>query len=415
MKGLLHRIPDGTWWMLYSYLLGFGAQGLYVLVLARTLGAYQYGLFAGALALVTMLAALAGLGAGNVLVMETARDQARYPAQLGTALTYLGITLLPLAGFAVTFSWISSVELLPVLAPLILSELFFVRAYDFGLQSFQSHGELRNVAHFNVAASLSRLGLALTFAYFGGEDAAQWSWLYASVTVLIAIVILAVCIRRFGAPRIHGATLGTTWRIGIFFALGMASRSAINDADKFVLASVGMSADGGQYTASHRLVNMAFAPIQAMTYSSNATWFRDGLHGFEAVWRSVRRILPLVGGYVLVAVAVLTAALPIAIWLLGDGYYQVATMMPLLSLTLIGQALYTVFGDALMGVGRQRARSIAQAVVAVVVTAANLILVPRFGWHASAAIAITASLFLGCCLAAVFFYGLLRERRKDSE
>lgn len=415
IRRFLNRVPAGAWWMLYSYVLGFGVQGAYVLVLARTLGAEQYGLFSGALALVTMLSALAGIGAGNVLVMRTARDRSRYAPQLATAITYVFISLPFLALLAIMLTRGSERGMLAILAPLIVSELIFLRFFEFGLQSFQSHGQLRHVAHFNVIASTARLVLVAGFAQLGGGSAAQWSWLYAIVNVAMSLAILAICFRRFGRPTIDRESLKSTWRIGAFFSLGMASRTLVNDADKFILANSGLAADGGQYTASHRLVNMAFAPVQAITYSSNAEWFRAGAHGYAAVWVPVRKVLPLVLGYVVLAIAGLQLVPPVAVWILGEDFEGIARMMPLLSFILLGQALYTVFGDALMGVGRQSVRSITQMAVGVAVAIANILCIPIWGWKASAVIAITASLVLGGTLALIFLSGLRRERRESAQ
>ena len=47
---------------MFSYAGGFILQGAYFVVLARTLGTTQYGQFAGALAIATLLSPLAGLG-----------------------------------------------------------------------------------------------------------------------------------------------------------------------------------------------------------------------------------------------------------------------------------------------------------------------------------------------------------------
>ena len=397
--------------MSYSYLVGFGLQSIYFILLARDLGSDQYGLFAGGLAIVTIFASLSGLGGGNVMVMDTARDVTAYRRQLGTALTYIALTFVPLAAAVGAIVWLTAPAIAGVVLPLCLSELLFTRTYDVGLQSFQSHDKLRGVAHFNVAAAAVRVVFVLGFAAIGFDSAAAWAWCYASVTTIMAVSLILVCVRTFGLPVFEQVSIRRSWRIGVFFALGMSSRIVLNDSDKFILVSNGLDAEAGQYSASHRIANMAFGPLQAITYSLNTALFRAGRDGYRASWKVVRRVLPITCGYVVVATAVLWALAPLVARILGPGYSLVAQMMPLMALTLFGQAGYYLFGDALMGLGRQGLRSVSQAAVGGVVLVSNVILVPRYGWIASAMIAIAASVTLALLLGGMFLVGLRREQR----
>jgi len=397
--------------MSYSYLVGFGLQAVYFVVLARVLGADEYGLFIGGLALVTTFASVAGLGAGNVLVMETARDVTAYRRQLGTALTYIALTFIPLAAIVGAIALLITPVLAWVVVPLLVSELLFSRMYDVGVQSFQSHDNLRGVAHFNVGASAGRVGLVAAFAAFGLNGAVGWAWCYAAVSVVMGVALLMVCIRLFGRPVLDRGSLRHSWRIGVFFALGMSSRIILNDSDKFVLVSNGYEAEAGQYGAAHRLVSMAFAPLQAITYALNTELFRAGRYGYRAAWQVLRRVLPIAAGYVVVAVLLLWLLSPLAVLILGEDYALVSQMLPLVALTLFGQTACYLFGDALMGLGRQGVRSVSQTMVGAGVLVSNVLLVPVFGWVASAAIAIVASLVLGALLATLLFVGLWQERR----
>lgn len=409
---ILKRLPRGAGWMMYSYLAGFALQGAYFILLARALGAEGYGLFVGALSLVTIFASMSGLGAGNVLVMETARAASSYRTQLGTALVYVVASCIPLVAITFLFSqWLAPAVTI-VLVPLLLSELIFTRTYDIGLQSFQAHDQLKGVAHLNVAAAGARVVLVLIFMLFGAADPVSWAWVYASCSIALAVSLLLICIRRFGAPRLQRDSLATTWRTGVFFALGMSSRILLNDSDKFILAGSGRAAEAGEYGASHRLVNMAFAPLQAITYSLNTQLFRAGVDGYGAVWKVLKRILPLACAYVAVAAAALWAAAPLAALILGPGFEGVTVMLPLLGIILVGQTGAYFFGDALMGLGKQSVRSLAQAGVGICVLVLNVILTPTYGWVSAAWIAIGASATLALFLGLMFAFGLAREKRR---
>lgn len=412
---ILKRLPRGAGWMMYSYLAGFALQGAYFILLARALGADDYGLFVGALSLVTIFASVSGLGAGNVMVLRTSRDPLQYRTQLGTAYAYIAMTFVPLAIAAIFFAQWLAPDVAPALIPLLLSELVFTRAYDVGLQSFQAHEQLKGVAHLNVGAATLRVLLVGVFLLVGAQGALAWSWFYAGSTILIAVSVLIVCAIRFGTPRLDRGSLSTTWRLGSFFALGMSSRILVNDSDKFILAGSGRAAEAGQYGAAHRLVSMAFAPLQAITYSLNTQLFRAGVDGYGAVWRVLARVMPLAVGYVLFAMGALWALAPVAAAILGPGYELVGVMLPLLGLMLIGQTGTYFFGDALMGLGKQSVRSICQAIVGVLVLVLNVVFTPVYGWSAAAAIAIGASLLLAGLLFTIFMWGLRSERRKGAQ
>nr|WP_139232291.1 oligosaccharide flippase family protein [Microbacterium azadirachtae] len=407
----MKRLPRGAGWMTYSYVAGFALQGVYFILLARALGAAEYGIFVGALSLVTVFASVAGLGAGNVLVLETARNHERYRVQLGTALVYLCVTFVPLVGLTLLFAQLLAANVMIALVPLLISELLFTRAYDVGLQSFQSHDQLKGVAHLNVAAAGLRVVLAGVFILLGFHGASSWSWFYAGATIVLALGILLLCISRFGAPKFDRASIADTWRLGTFFALGMSSRILLNDSDKFILAGSGREAEGGQYGAASRLISMAFAPLQAITYSLNTQLFRAGVQGYAAVWSILRRVLPVAAGYVVFAGLALWLLAPVVVLVLGKDYAMVAQMLPVLALILVGQTGTYFVGDALMGLGRQSVRSICQASVGGAVLILNVIFTPTFGWIAAAWIAIGASLLLAALLSTMFALGLRRERR----
>ncbi|WP_346922950.1 lipopolysaccharide biosynthesis protein, partial [Glutamicibacter creatinolyticus] len=183
---LLKRVPRGAGWMTYSYFAGFAIQGLYFILLARALGSAEYGVFIGALSLASVFSSLSGIGGGNVLVLETARNSSRYRVQLGTALVYIGATFVPLVIGSVVFANAVASNVVVSLVPLLLSELMFNRIYDVGLQSFQAHDRLRGVAHLNVASSGLRLLVCSLFLALGFQNSSNWAWFYAGVTITMA-------------------------------------------------------------------------------------------------------------------------------------------------------------------------------------------------------------------------------------
>jgi O-antigen/teichoic acid export membrane protein len=394
-----------------SYAIGFLVQGIYFVILARVLGAYQYGLFVGALALATILSTMSGIGAGNVLVLRTARDPGAYPAQFATALVYVLLSAPALASIGlIACAFIGGIDLRVVLIPLLVSELVFARLADLSMQIHQAHERLAGAAVVNISSALARLlALLLAINYSNSVSAASWSQIYALSGLIVGGSATAACCLRFGRPRASRESLRTTWRIGIHFAIGMSSRIVFMEADKYVLAGANMSAVGGAYAASNRLVNMAFSPIQAAVYSSNTHMYR-----IAADYRSLAaftwKILRYFVCYAVFAYGALTLLAPLLPRILGADFSLSEAILPWVALALMLQTFHYVVGDALMALGEQRARSMGQATVAVVCLVANVILIPRYGWHAAVAVSLVGG--SGLAVFMICTFARMRVRAK---
>ena len=400
--------------MLGSYLLGFALQGAYFIVLARCLGASQYGLFAGALAIALVLSTLSGIGAGSVLVMRSSRNIREFAAQLGTALTYISLSFPVLAGIAFLVSHGATGGLISVLLPLLVSELFFTRILDLGYQSFQARDLLKWTALFNALAGFARLIGVITFALLSLNSVLLWGWVYAAINATLGTVVILVVFKRLGRPVMDVESLCSTWRTGAFFAVGMSSRTVYADADKYLLNYFGFQQDAGIYAAGSRLVNFAFAPIQALVYSRNSALFRVGIDGYIATWRLIRRIPFAVVLYGAIAGVALYFVSPLVPILLGESFSETSEILKMLAPVILLQGIHYLFGDALMGIGRQDIRSAAQLGVALIAVFLNIVLIPAMGWHGAICATIISSLTLAFVMVGCFIYGYRAEARGAS-
>jgi len=413
---MLSRIPHGVRWMLASYLFGAVFQGAYFLLLARYLGPSQYGIFAGSLALVTIFTSFAGIGSAYVMVMNTAREPSTYTGHLGTALLYTIISALPLGIVAAAIGFNSGRQLGYVVAILAASELVFNSIIELGYQSFQAHDRLKGTATYSIAAGVIRLA-ALVIAHtivIHDLTAIKWACTYALVNVVISVTILIVCMRNFGFPRISTESIRSAWRVGMYFALGTASRNVYADSDKFFLAryEVGGSSTG-TYAAGSKIASFACLPIQAIAYANSTRFFRVGARGYRALWTEMRLLSIVVASYACVATVAIVYLSGYVVILLGPEYEDTVKVLRYLCVLPLFQGVNYLFGDALMGVGNQAARSIAQALIAGLAVGANMILIPRLGWPGAAIATVGCSALLSVLLTSIFFAGVLRESRRD--
>lgn len=402
---------SGAMRMLSSYAVGFVTQGVYFVLIARTLQASEFGLFAGAMALVSVMSCLVGAGAGNVLVLESSRDPSKLQAQMGTSIVYVLLSAIPFALIAGLIGLSISPSFFAVLLPLIVSEVFTLRLFDLAQQVFQAKDQLGKTAICGILAGLIRVLVALGFALFPLPTAAQWSIYYSGTTITTTAIVLIWAVRTAGRPEFVKHSLQQTWKVGVFFSLGTASRTLYSDADKFILSSYGFLAASGSFSAASKILTMASAPIQALVYSLNTKLFRAGVEGSAATWNVVKKPLVLVLGYGTLVGIFLAFASPLVPILLGASYQEASSYLWCLAPLVVLNGIHYLFGDALMGLGRQAARSIVQFAAACLAVVANIVLIPIVGPVSVIYSALGCSFGLAVLMCLMFSANHRREKR----
>src|SRR5437660_233822 len=72
-------------------------QAGYFVLLARSLGAHEFGAFASTLALVSLVAPFAALGSADLLIMDVARRPSLFRREFGHALSVIPVVAVPLS------------------------------------------------------------------------------------------------------------------------------------------------------------------------------------------------------------------------------------------------------------------------------------------------------------------------------
>jgi O-antigen/teichoic acid export membrane protein len=402
-----------TAWASAGYGLALAIQGLYFVLLARALGPQGLGAFATGLAIAMILAPFAGLGSGNILVRETTRHRPAFSTCFGTALTTIAVTAPALLGVA----WIGAElvglgELSLILLLVGVAELVFARVVDLCTQCFQGHDDVRNAARISMVLSATRLGAVIGFIGLAlPRTASAWSVVYLLASVVAAIAVLAITLGAYGRPSFRAGNLRRTMAHGFYFSLGSASRNVYGDVDKVLLTRIESTGISGVYNAAYRLVNFAAVPIQAFAFSAAARFFRAGMTGDDAVWRSARPTLIPVLGYGVLAGACLFTISPIVPRLLGDAYSESADVLRWLAIVPAIQSVHTVFGAALMGSDRQRARSLVQFGVAIGSVAVGAVLISYWSWRGAVVATVLSESVLAVILAGLLIAAARRDRR----
>ena len=416
---LLSRLPQlerallrGTAWMSYAYVGGLVIQGLYFVGLARLLGASGLGAFAGALAFTDIIAPFAGWGAGNLLVMRMARNQAQFATEFGTSLIVFAVSAVAMLALAVSIGLIifAGSSLAQLIIPLALAEIACGQLATLAGQAFQACERLRETAHLTMLPSVLRLIALGIFAITTTHPEVaveRWCYYYFVAALIAALAAVMVAVRGLGRPRFGTFDRAGQARDGFFFSLGQASKSIYADIDKTMLSVLRSQYATGVYTAGYRIIGMAFAPVQALVFSSNTRFFRLGEDGAKDVWRNAVRMFPVVALYSVAIGVALVLVAPLLPLILGHSFDSSVTVLRLLALLPLLQGTHYLFGDALMGAGRQSFRSLVQLLIAALNIALNLWLIQAYSWKG----AVVATLVCEGTMAVWFVLFLHRAAR----
>jgi O-antigen/teichoic acid export membrane protein len=328
MRSLANRVrrsalvANSTWMF-----AGFGArlfvQAAYFVLIARSLGSYQYGTFVGATAVVSVVAPFASIGFGNLLVRNVSRNNMLFSECWGNALlvSVVSGTLL-LAGVTVIAGlWMRGTFSISLILLVGVADLFAYRTVEVAAQAFQAIGQMRYTAQLNLLPNLLRLCAAAYLTQtFHHLSATKWAAFYAGTSVISLIIAMGLVRYRLGKARLCLSRIRTELWDGFYFSLGLSSQTIYNDIDKVMLARMANPVATGIYAAAYRLIEVSFTPVRAVLNAAYPEFFRAGCRGLPGSLALTKRLLPKGIVYSSVVATCLFLAAPGVTMILGNEY-----------------------------------------------------------------------------------------------
>lgn len=376
-----------TLWMLLAHGGRLVLQAIYFVIIARALGAEQYGAFVGASSLVSVLSPFAALGTGNLLIKNVARDRSVFPLYWGNALQAIILS-----------GWVF-IALLFVIAPLILpntipallvllvaiADLIFYKLLDTTGQAFQAFSWLSKTALLNIVPNITRLVAAFALVtWFPQPTALEWAGLYVGSTAIAAVFGIVLVHQHLGWPRFKRWALKAEMVEGLYFSVGLSAQTIYNDIDKTMLAKLSSLGATGTYAAAYRLIDVAFVPVKSLLAAAYTKFFQNGSSGIVGCMALAKRLTPMAAGYGLVAGVGLFLVAPAIPSILGEEYAGTVAALCWLAPIPFLKALHYFAADTLTGAGLQGLRSAIQVGVATLNIGLNLWLIPRYSWQGAA-------------------------------
>ena len=408
------RLARNTLWMSMGQGLRLLVQAAFFTVIARALGASNYGSFVGVAALVGILYPFGAMGSGHQLVRAVACDKSAFHPAWGDALattsvfgTVLVAVVLLLSRFALPAAIPQHLVLAVALADILGQSLITVAS-----QAFQAFEQLQWTATINVLISSNRLiGALLLVLVHHHPSALEWGYVYLGCTAVSAAVASILVFVRLGAPRFAWRrSAGALWN-GFHFSVSMSAQTIYNDIDKTMLARFGTLSATGIYGAAYRLIDVSFAPVLALLYSAYPNFFRKGSAGVSSSFSYAKPLLFRATGYGLLTGCGILLFAGIVPFVLGSEYAETTAALRWLAPLPLLKAAHYFLSDTLTGAGYQGLRSGIQAGVAGFNVAINLWLIPHYSWLGAAWASIASDSLLALSVGLAVYLLMRPERR----
>jgi O-antigen/teichoic acid export membrane protein len=373
-------------WLFAGQGVSFIAQAFYFIVLARLLGTTEYGLLAGAVALVAVVSQYSSLGSGLLLLRYVSPDHDRFRPYWGNVLmTVLLLGTLISLGLRLSGHWLVGKTSVALLFPIAIGDCLFGQISTCAGQVFQTFEKMKFSAALTLLGNISRCLLAVGMLLVLGR-ASAWQWALASLVVsgLSACIAFATVTRFFGLPSFSPSLLIRRSGEGFVFAVSGSTTAVYNDIDKVVLSHFGMDRANGIYSMAYRIVNIGSMPVQSIAGAALPRFFRDGVNGIAATVPMARALLKRTAVMGIVIAAAMFLCAPIIPHLVGKSYADSVNALRWLCLIPFFRCFHLSAGDAIAGAGLQKFRLVSQSIAAIGNLLLNLYLVPRYSWHGAA-------------------------------
>jgi O-antigen/teichoic acid export membrane protein len=381
-----NALARNTAWMVAGQGGNFFLQAGYFLALARLLGVTEYGVFAGAFALVSAVTPYSSLGSQMIFMRYVSADRDSAQTYWGNMLMITAASSLVLtAGLALAGGRLFGRGTIALIAVLVVANCFMSQVVNNASMVFQTFEQLRETAWLRLLSNLLRLlAIAVLLIYLHRATPFQCS-LAILVSSTIAAGTATLLVRNtIGKMHVSGRLFRLRLWEGIGFSVAGSTTAVYNDVDKMMLSHYGMNAANGIYTMAYRVVDFATTPVTAIDSACVPRYFALNREGLPAVTRLARRIIPLAALSGLAAAGLTLLLSPFLVRIVGHGFANALDAIRWLCWLPALRGVHQLAGSALTATGRQNYRTAAQFLVALLNFALNLAWIPSHGWLGAA-------------------------------
>jgi O-antigen/teichoic acid export membrane protein len=375
-----------------SYVLGF----IYVIYVARYLGAESFGILTLALAFTGIFGILADLGLSRLIVRDVSRDKSLTGKYLGNSLSMklilalfmLLVTILVLNLFNYPEEIINVVYILTISVIFTsFSQLFYSIYQIFQKMEYQAIGLILN--------GILILGSAFLGMLFR-LDVTGFAILYLIATIFVLLYNIIVCSYKFMIPGIKFNF--SFWKMiisnSIFFGLADVFIVIYFNIDSVMLSLIVGEAVVGWYNAAYRLIFvLMFIPtvLVVTLFPLMSKQFEYAKEILKMEYEKSFKYLFVIS--IILLVYGLLFADKIILMIYGNDYFPAIGALQVLIFVIPIIFLTNLFGNLMAAINMQRVVTLVAGANAFLNIVLNLILIPKYS-------------FIGAGIATVLTEGL---------
>lgn len=392
------------------------SQLVWVLLLARKLGASSYGTFSGIASLALAMSGFVGFGLSLRMYQDTARNPELFSARWRQALQASALTGVGLAAlfFVMALAMFQTTDW-PLLLAIALSELMLAPIVALVANAYAAHGLMGPAAATPVLLSCARIIAVLALYLFPANVSTDtYGWLHVLATGFAAFALLWGCSRRLDIKQAHETLRWRDIKAGLGFSAVQASGLALGTLDKSFALRWGGDITAGRYVAAYRFVSVAVLPVDSLMMVAMPHLFRAGVKRDQASIPLLTALAVATGGYGIVMGVLVWWGADLVPWLLGATFIGTQAAVQMLAVYVPLYCMRTLGGNILLGFGWKRWRFICEmlALVCMLVVAAWRI--PAAGLSGAVSALLSAEIVLGVLVWGRVLYGLLGLKPKAS-
>ena len=381
------RLGKNATWMMAGQGVSVVMQAAYFAILARLLGAVEYGVFVGAFAFTNLAAQYSTLGSGTMFLRYVSGNRPAFAAYWGNIVLLtlvLGgamVAVLTLAGRFVLNPASASLVVFAAIANCICQQL----TTETG-RVFQTFERMGITAMLNMLTNVVRtLAAGAMLLVLHKATAFEWAVASTAVSILAAVAAVICVTATFGRPQFRPIMFPKHGWEGFGHAIAGSTCSFYNDLDKTMLSHYDMNHDNGIYTVAYRVIDIASLPIFSIRDAAMPRLFERGrtagvTASAELAGRLRKRTVPI-GLAVSLGTFLVAPVIPLIV---GKGFAESVSALRWLALIPLFRSLHQMSGSAMTSAGYQRYRTASQLGAALFNFVLNLFLIPAYGWHGAA-------------------------------
>lgn len=375
-----------------SYVLGF----IYVIYIARYLGAEGFGILTLALSFTGISVVLTDLGLNKLIVRDISRDESLIKKYLGNFLSMkiilaffmLFVTILAINLFNYSNETTIVIYLITISTIFTsFSQLFYSIFQIYQKMEYQAVGIIINSALILGGAFLGKLyGLNVT----------ELAFLYLFATIIVLVYNILACSLKFMIPKINFdfPFWKTAISNSIYFGLADIFIVIYFNIDSVMLSLIVGEAVVGWYNAAYRLIFvLTFIPsvLIIALFPLMSKHFESAKETLKMEYGKSFKYLFAIS--VILLVYGILFADQIILNIYGNGYLPAISALQVLICVIPIIFITTLFGNLLAAINRQRVVTLIAGANALLNVALNLILIPDYS-------------FIGASVATVLTEGL---------